>query len=177
MQSPGRACRSGAPRAASTRNSHKISAARGDGPRQPRASPRVDGQRLQKVLRLGVPVQRDGSRGCCRHRSDPMRPAGPCRSSITALRSSAPQHVLDGGSGGIVPPPPHPLPAHLRASYQRSEGPNSSSLATQICASAPSNPTQPAAMRACPAIPAALARVRRVAFNHSGHRCDTSVMQ
>ena len=86
VQSPGRACRSGAPRAASTRNSHKISAARGDGPRQPRASPRVDGQRLQKVLRLGVPVQRDGSRGCCRHRSDPMRPAGPWHSSITALR-------------------------------------------------------------------------------------------
>jgi hypothetical protein len=57
--------------------------------------------------------------------------------------------------------------------YQRSRRPNSSSLATQICAGTPHNPTQPAAMRACPAIPAARARVRRVAFNHSGHRCDT----
>ena len=135
----------------------QISAARGDGARQPRASPRADGPWLQKMEPLGVPFQRDGSTGCCRLRSDPMRPAGPWNSAITALRSSAPPKVLDGSSSGIVPPPPHPLPAHLRASYQRCGGANSSSLPTQICAGPPHTPPQPAAMRACSAIPAALA--------------------
>ena len=98
------------------------------------------------MVPLGVRVQYDVYGGCYSNQSDPPMSSGPWHSSITALRSSAPQHVLDGGSSDIVPPPPTPFPPTSALHTSALEG---QTAALWLLRSAPVPPALPRSQQLC----------------------------